>query len=229
MINLRERLFGIVEYHIEEWVDRLSEMGGPGVGGTELAFRPPYTSPAETHDEYVKLALEESIFRTWEEATWCYVYGKYSASIILVAVLLEITLKYELIKRNLLSKTSTLGVIINKASVENILPDQLILKAKDINTRRNDIVHSNVQTDRPESLIHHTGNEHEIEPINDLSKNISEDGWISGDGETIEISFGSSHPTYSRVHIFKRAAKASINEIREILEFLYPRDTGTAQ
>jgi hypothetical protein len=210
-----------VEYHIDEWAHRLEEIGGPGVGGTELAFRPHLTSPVDTHDEYIKLALEASIPATWEEAAWCYVYGRFSACIVLAAVLLEIALKYKLLNRGF-PVSPTLGRLIKKASDAKILPSNLVSNANSVNARRNDIVHANIQTNRPESLLHHTGDEHEIEPIEDLSRNITKDGWLTGDGETIAISFGAGQPVYSRVLEFKRAAKSSLDEVKAILEFLYP-------
>lgn len=211
----------IVEYHIEEWAQRLDEIGGPGGGGTELTFRPHLTSPAKTHDEYIRLALKSSIPRIWEEATWCYVYGNFSACIVMAAVLLEIALKYELFKIGF-SKSSTLGPIIKMAVKANILPEDLVSKANSIKERRNDIAHANVQTNRPKSLLHHTSNEHEIEPVEDISKNIAKGGWFTGDGETIMISFGESQPQYSRVHEFKRAARSSLDDVEIILKFLYP-------
>jgi hypothetical protein len=227
MANTRDRLMKSVKYYIDDWARRLEEVGGPGVGGTELAFRPQLTSPVGTHDEYVRSALETSIPATWEEAAWCYVYGRFSACIVLAAVLLEIALKYELLKRGL-PTSLTLGRIIQRASDANILPINLISKANSVNRRRNDIVHANIQKDRPESLLHHTGDEHEIEPIKDLSRNITKDGWLTGDGETIVISFGAAGPTYSRVHAFKLAARASLDDVKDILKFLYPLEPSPA-
>lgn len=224
MTKTSDRLMKIVGYRVEEWAQRLDEVGGPGGGSTELAYRPRLTSPADTHDDYIQLALESSIPRVWEDATWCYVYGRFSACIVMTAVLLEVALKYELFKRGL-STSSTLGNIIQKAGKANILTDDLISRANSINGRRNDIVHANIQTNRPESLVHHTGNEHEIEPIEDISNKISNDGWLTGDGETITISFGASQPTYSRVHEFKRAARSSLAEIEDILKVLYPLES----
>lgn len=221
MNNMRDRLMKTVEYHIDEWAHRLEEIGGPGVGGTELAFRPHPTSPVDTSDEYIRSALETSIPATWEEAAWCYVYGRFSACIVLAAVLLEIALKYELLKGGF-PVSATLGRLIKKASDAKILPSNLVSDANSVNARRNDIVHANIQTNRPESLLHHTGDEHEIEPIEDLSRNITKDGWLTGDGETIAISFGTGRPVYSRVLEFKRAAKSSLDEVKAILEFLYP-------
>jgi hypothetical protein len=221
MPDLREKLMGIAEYHSSEWAARLNEVGGPGVGGTELAYHPHFVQQADTEDEYIRMALETSIPQTWEEATWCYVYGQFRACILLCATVLELAIKYELFRRDQ-STSSTLGPIIDKCGKMRVLSESLVAKAKSVNIRRNDVIHANIQTDRPESLLYHTGEEHEIEPIEDLSRNITSDGGFTGDGETISIFFTEGRVSYSRVHAFKKAARASLLDVREILGFLYP-------
>lgn len=221
MPDLRERLIKIAEYHSSEWAARLNEVGGPCVGGTELVYRPHFVQQVETEDEYIKMALETSIPQTWEEAAWCYVYGQFRACILLCATLLELTLKYELYRRDQ-STSSTLGPIIGKCGKIGVLTESLVAKAESVNIRRNDVIHANIQTDRPASLLYHTGEEHEIEPIEDLSRNITSDGWLTGNGETISISFAGGRVSHSRVHAFKQAARASLLDVREILKFLYP-------
>ena len=218
--KLQERLLKITEYHSLEWAQRLKDVGGPGVGGTELAYRPNNIQHAKTEDEYIRMALESSIPQTWEEAAWCYVYGNYRACILLSATLLEIALKYELYRQDKLTFT-TLGPLIKKCERNGILKEQSVTLARSINLRRNDIIHANIQTDRPESLLHHTGEEHEHEPVHDLSRIVTENGSLTGDGEIIKITPLANRPMYSRVHIFKRAAQASLFDVRAILKNLY--------
>lgn len=217
---IEDRLRRIADYHLSDWAQRLEEIGGPGVGGTELAYAPHFIKSAETKDQQIAMALEGSVTATWEEAAWCYVYGNYRAAIVLSAALLEIALKYELYRRGY-QKSGTLGKIIGESSRQRIITKTIHALAKSINQRRNDVMHANIQIDRPESLLYHTGDEHETEQLTDLSRNITEDGWITGDGETIKISFGKGQSQYSRVHIFRRAARASLFEVREILKSLY--------
>lgn len=216
---LEERLRKIADYHISEWAQRLEDIGGPGVGGTELTYAPRFIQSAETQDELVAMALENSIPATWEEATWCYVFGEFRACIVMSAALLEIALKYELYRKSI-QTSGTLGTVIQKCSKEGIIPESIRLFAQSINQRRNDVMHVNIQIDRPESLLSRTGTEHAIEPIRDLSRNIR-DGWITGDDEAIEISFGKEQCDYSRVLMFKKAARASLFEVREVMKFLY--------
>lgn len=219
--RLEERLRGIANYHISEWAQRLDDVGGPGVGGTELAYAPHFVQSAGTQDELVAMALEASIPATWEEAAWCYVFGRFRACIVMSAALLEIALKYELYRRGV-RQAGTLGTIIEKCGKQGTIPEHIRLLAQSVNQRRNDVMHANIQMDRPDSLLAHTGDEHEMEPIEDLSRNITRDGWITGDGETIEMSFGKERTNYSRVLLFKRAARANLFETREVLKHLYP-------
>jgi HEPN domain-containing protein len=218
---IEERLKRMADYHLSDWARRLGEVGGPGVGGTELAYAPHLVKSAEAKGQLIAMALESSITATWEEAAWCYVYGNYRAAIVLAAALLEIALKYELYRKTGYQKSGTLGSIIQECRKQGIITEMTCPLAESINQRRNDVMHANIQIDRPESLLHHTGNEHETEPLTDLSRNITEDGSFTGDGETIEISFGKGQSQYSRVHIFRRAARASLFGVREVLKSLY--------
>jgi|GEM_PF-2651823 len=212
---LQKRLRLIAEYEIPEWALRLEEVGGPGVGGTELAYTPHFVHAAENDKEFVAMALESSIPRTWEEAAWCYVYGKFRACIVMSAALLEITLRYELYRRDITKDTWALGKIIKRCSQEGIISDPIRSLAELINQRRNDIMHSNIQRQRPKSLLYHTGDEHEIEPITNLSRIL-----VTADGKPAAIPPNAEH-SYSVVFEFKRAARASLFDTRDILKYFY--------
>ena len=220
--ELEQRLLDITRYHSQDWAKRLNEIGGPGVDGTELANRPSVIHQADTENEMVLMALQSSISQTWEEAAWCYVYGNFRASILLSATTLELVVKFELFRRGFSVSSKTLGRLISLAKEKSIITEASALIAKSINERRNDIIHANIQTDCPESLLHHLGKEHEVEPIQDMSRNITKDGWITGDGETISISFMGEQPKYSKIHLFMHAARASMFELKELLKFFYP-------
>lgn len=219
--KLEQRLLDITMYHSREWAKRLEEIGGPGVGGTELAYRPKVIQQAETENEMVLLALQSSISQTWEEAAWCYAYGWFRASILLSAMTLELILKFELFRRGYPVSSKTLGRLIFLAKEKGVITDAVASLARSITTRRNDITHANIQTDRPESLFRHLGEEHEVEPIQDISRNVTKDGWLTGDGETISVSPTGKQPTYYLIHLFLRAARASLFELKEVLKFFY--------
>lgn len=218
--SLEERLRRTADYHLPDWAQRLEDIGGPGVGGTELAYAPHFVQSAATKDELIAMALENSITATWEETAWCYVFGNFRASIVLSAALLEIALKYELYRKGH-QGSGTLGKIIRESSAQKIITPPVRSLAESINQRRNDVMHANIQMDRPDSLLSHTGDEHETEPLTDLSRNITHNGSITGNGETIEVSFGKDQSKYSKVHLFRRAARVSLLEVREVLKFLY--------
>jgi len=218
---LQDRVRRISEYDLPDQAKRLEEVGGPGVGGTELECAPNYVHQADTKDEYVGMALEHSIREIWQEASWCYVLGQYRACIVLSAALLEVTLKYELYRSGN-PATGTLGSLIQASSKQGFLPEGVLPLAQAINSRRNDIMHANIELERPESLVEHTGDEHEVEPITLPSPNIGPDGWITGSGEVIGISLSKGHPAYSRILEFKRAARANLFDVRTILRHLYP-------
>jgi hypothetical protein len=134
---------------------------------------------------------------------------------------LELSLKYELYRRDEPIPFKLSRIILRCGEI-SVLSETFVAKANSVNTRRNDVIHAKIQTDRPESLLDHTGEEHEIEPIEDLSKIISGDGLLMGDEETNLTSFGGGRGSYSRIYYFKKAARSNMFEVREILEFLYP-------
>ena len=220
--DLKERLKWMHDYHIEEYAKRLREIGGPGVGGTELHYSPPITEKAETNEEMKKQALELNIRLLWEEATWCYVYGHFRACIVLLATLTEAALKLELEKNYIQYNKSRagLGACINLCKEKEILSNEVAKTAYKINDKRNDIMHANIERVRPESILYHLGPEHEIEPIEDISRSICNDGSFTGDGETIEWSLGRG---YNRVYLYKRAAKETLENTENVLKFLYSR------
>jgi len=220
--NLKERLRWMFEHHIKEYAKRLEEIGGPGVGGTELRYSPPTTEKAETREEMKRQALEFSIHLRWEEATWCYVHGHFRACIVLLATLVEAALKLELEKKQIdYDDKTTLGDCIRLCNRSGILSPGTKEIAYQINKRRNDVVHANIERKRPESLLLDLGPEHEIEPIEDTSRNISSDGYFVCDGETIEWSPGKG---YSRIYLYKHAAKETLENTEKVLKFLYPRN-----
>lgn len=216
--NLKKRLRHIHEYHVEEYAQRLEEIGGPGVGGTEPRHYPHSVTKAEAEDELKMMALQQSVSTLWSEATWCYVYGQFRACITLMAALLEATLKLEFQKRGIEydDRRASLGRCIENAS--GFIPEWIARLAYEVSSRRNDVVHANIETQRPGSILHHSGPEHEVEPIRDMSRNIK-DGAITGDGELLVWS---SETGWQRVYLYKRAAKETIETTERILGFLYP-------
>ena len=229
--DLKERIKRINEYHREEYAKRLDEIGGPGVGGTELEYSPfQGVFMADTPEKEKQLVLMESISKLWEEATWSYVYGNFRGCIVLLAIMIERVLKLELEKKEISAKGKKLGYCINLCKSNEIFPNEdnnnIVKAAKFINEIRNDVVHANIELNRPKSLLYHTGSEHEVEEIKDLSKNIkvAEDGslFLTGDGEHISFNFVGK-PSAKHIYPYKKAAKDAIKEAEKILKCLYPK------
>lgn len=229
--NLKERIKKVNEYHREEYAKRLDEIGGPGVGGTELKYSPFRGGfMADTPEKEKQLVLMESISKLWEEATWSYVYGHFRACIVLLAIMIERVLKLELEKRRVSAKGKQLGSCINYCKSNGIFPkddnNDIVKAAKFINEIRNDTIHANIELNRPKSLLYYTGPEHEVEEIKDLSKNIkvAKDGslYLTGNGEYISFNFVSK-PSAKHIYPYKKAAKDTIKEAEKILKYLYPK------
>ena len=216
--DLKHLLRDMHEYHIDEYVARLQEIGGPGVGGTEPRHHPHAVTKAETEDELKMIALQQSVSTLWSEASWCYVYGQFRACIALMAALLEATLKLQFEQRSIEydRERTTLGKCVDKAST--FLPAEIVEAAERVNHARNDVVHANIERTRPESLFHPLGPEHEVQSVEDLSRNIK-DAAITGDGELLTWS---SERGWERVFLYKHAARETIENAERILSFLCP-------
>lgn len=227
--DFKQRLRETDNYHLEERAKRLEEIGGPGVGGLELRYSPSFIKSGELVDEedekkMTVLALQDSIHERWCEATSCYVNGHFRSCVIILASLVETSLKLELEWKDIPYGEITLGGCIKLCMEKGILPNgenaSIIHSLKRINKSRNDVIHANIERRAPASLIHYTGNEHESEPVQDISKNISGDGAITGNGETISIHFG-KETKVNKVYPFKAAARKTLEETREVFKFLY--------
>jgi len=230
--NLKERIKKIDEYHREERAKRLAEVGGPGVGGTELEYSPFQNGGfiADTLEKEKQLVLMDSIPKLWNEATWSYVYDHHRACVVLIAIMIERVLKLELEKKGISTQGKQLGPCIRYCKCNAIFPNDessaIVKAARLINKARNDVVHANIELDRPKSLLYDTGIEHETEEIKDLSKNIkvAEDGslWLKGDGEIISFNV-LGRPSAKHIYPYKKAAKNAIKEAKKILKHLYPK------
>jgi hypothetical protein len=224
--ELKKTLRWMDEYHLDERAERLQEIGGLGVGGLEPRYSPHFIRRAETEKETMLLALQDSIFKLWNEAAMCYVDGQFRACIVLLAMLLEAALKYELQRQDVkFSKLLTLGQCIKKCKECGILSEDedspviaALLKA---NENRNDVVHANIERDRPNSLLDATGPEHEVRRVRNASRYIK-NGAITGDGDT--ISFG--REGLNIIYRYKTVAKGTLECAETVLRFLYPLAPG---
>jgi len=220
--DLKNLLRSMDEHQLKERAERLKEIEGPGGGGTEPRYYPYFITQANTEKELRLMVLQDSIFDLWNEAAMCYVDGQFRACIVLIATLLEATLKYELERQGIdFPELLTLGGCIDRCSRRHVLPEDetnpVTRAALKVNECRNDILHANIERHRPQSLFITDGPEHEVRPLRDPSRYIR-DGALTGDGET--ISFGQGG--LSIVYRYKAAAKNTLTDTEEVLKYLYP-------
>lgn len=220
--DLKKTLRWMDEYHLEERAERLKDIGGSGVGGLEPQYWPNFITRAETEKEMKLMALEDSIFMLWSEAAMCYVNGEFRACIVLFATLVEAALKFELERKGIdYPERFTLGECVGRCRQHRILPenvdDAVTEAALKVNDYRNDVVHANIERRRPESLLIGEGPEHEVKPVQDVSRYIKH-GAITGDGETISFGRGG----LSILYRYKVAAKNTLECTEKLLKFLYP-------
>ena len=212
--KIKDRLRKILEYCIDDYAERVIEIGGLGVGGAEIedygrrireAAAEWEIETREDWDEERKkelrgslegMALQHSIDNLWNEAAFSYIYGHFRACIILLASLLEALLKLNRGKGNYMTydENLTLGTLIDRCASENIIFEQEIIQAaKRINDRRNDLLHFNRERKDAFNFLEFDGMEHELKIVKESQ------GFI--------------------ILEYKNAARATIKDMRLILKF----------
>lgn len=234
--RLEERLKRIAGYHIKEYAKRLDEVGGPGVGGTELDVKIPYYEVITLKQDVKKLtkedinkqkinALSESIGRLWGEAAWSYVYGHFRGCITLLAILTERALKLKLEQEGLDTKGKTLGHCISCCQCKEILPsdvnDETMKAINFVNQKRNDVVHANIELKRPESLLTFKASEHEIVSMSEMPDEIRK--CICTENGKRTYLPPEAEQKASVIYEYKKAAKDTLNETKKVLQFLFQK------
>ena len=224
--DLKERIKRINEYHREEYAKRLDEIGGLGVGGTELKYRPLQQGVfmADTPEKEKQLVLMKSIPKLWEEATWSYVYGHFRACIVLLAIMIERALKLE-VGKTINVKGMQLSSCIRLCKSNGIFPNNdnndIVKAAKSINKVRNDVVHANIELNRARSLLLYTGSEHERVPLEDMPEEIR-NCVVTKNWKRTYLS-PEEESKVSIIYGYKKAARKTIRESEKVLKYLYPK------
>lgn len=229
---LKGRLRDIFEYHLDEFVNRLIEIGGFGVGGIELEYRPHVIEEVSENNKenMVIMALQNAIPKFWQEANLNYVHGHFISSILLSATLLEATLKLELSRKGLNWPGGLGGCISRCGSNKNkgigIISSEIEKYANEIKEARENIIHLLIHLKRPKDDLFYEGEEHEKKQIISPSRNLKNHA-ITGDGEVIQIlTFPLNQPsTYnaSVVYPYKKIAKKLLDNLKQILKYLYEK------
>lgn len=217
--QIKDHLIRVFEYHIEDYSKRAKEIGGLGVGGTEIEDYGKRIEEAaskweiETRDDWDEIkkrellgslegmALEHSIDRLWNEATPSYIYGHFRSCIVLLASLLEALLKLKRGKEDYRTyeQDLTLGTLISTCISESIISGEGIIEATQrINQRRNALLHFNMERKAAFNFMEFDSMEHELK-INE------------------------KHQTFIILE-YKSAARETIRDMRSILRFFREKE-----
>ena len=218
--KIMEDIRAVDEIHLEERAKLLMEIGGFGVGGIELPVISPGARRIDTPQKEKQAALEESIRRLWSDAFLCYMERAFRACVILLATIIEATLRLELEKRQKVYSEMTLGQLISYCRKKNIISKKVASAAYRVNDLRIKALHFKLETEKPTVM----GSIPEIDEIVPLNKyenppvKFHENGSVSGDGVTLVWELGKG---YGILYKFKVAAKGSFAEVKYILGSLY--------
>ena len=155
VLSLHERELWSSLYHLEEKVERLREIGGPGVGGLQPKYLPHPVNKAETKGDYILMAMQKEIVQRYCEAMKSYVDGNFRACIFSLASLVEGVLKIELERRKVKVDRLTLGQTIQCCICKGVLPTKgkVINDLKFILKTRNDLIHFNLMKTKPLEVL----------------------------------------------------------------------------
>jgi len=243
--ELKGRLREVLEMHLDEFVYRLEEIGGFGVGGVELEVSIPYPHAARSSSERKQQALAQAVRKLWEKATMTYVFGEFRGSIFLLASIVETVLKLEVSRRGLESslkdycvrkksrfpmlgklkkgkRKPTLGPLIRFCKKMGILPKHASKLAKKVNRLRIEHIHLIIETEMPEEALEITFRDEFVplsrfkgKPPVEIKK-----GWISGDGVAFVMDFKEGQA--SILYKYKADAKKCLYTTKQFLKLMYP-------
>ena len=221
---LKERILWGLEYHLDEYAQRLKEIGGLGTGGTELQYTPfQGICRVVTNQEKKQHALRLSMIKVWDEASWSYVQGHFRACILLSAATVERALKHELETREIASKGMTLGRCISACRQCKIIPDdgndEIVRAALSVKNARDDVIHANVELERPHESLTCPLLEHEVVPLTDMPEHVRE--CVVSKGSKRAFLSSEQEATANIVYEYKASAKSTRQNALSILKYLY--------
>lgn len=230
--RLRKGLKKMFEMHLDEYVSRLEEVGGFGVGGIEPEVSLPSPTMIRTKQEKEQFELSHAVYRFWENATLSYIYGNFRACIFQLGTMLEAALKFEISRRRLKKslkeylrgKYATLGRLIGFCKETKVILSKengSLKLAGRVNELRVEHIHLLLEQEMPEDIFKITKRDEFIsldefkgEPPVEISN-----GWISGDGVTFVVDFLAKKRGI--LYKYKTDAKRCLNYARQILKLLY--------
>lgn len=219
-----EQLLKMFLMHLDEYIQRLKEVGDFGVGGIEPDLNLPDIGGP----------LEKAIRDFWSNSAMAYVHGDFRGCIFQSATMFEGALKLKIKEKGLEQdlngwlknknrKNATLGNLIRffKSKGKGLLPGETMKPAKRVNHLRVEHIHLLIE-EGPEEAFQITKRD-EFIPLNEFKGNPPieiKDGWISGVGVTFLVDFEKG--TQGILYKYKKDAKECLDKSREILRKLYP-------
>ncbi|MBE3135838.1 MAG: hypothetical protein IMZ43_00330 [Thermoplasmata archaeon] len=235
-LDFDERLLKSFFIHLDEYVQRVKEIGGFGVGYIESDLSLPEITLIDSPGSTKISNLEDAVRKHWELSSMAYVWGNFRGCIFQSAAMLEGGLKLKIMDENLddefknylKKQKSTLGTCIGFFKEKKLLPSNKIKLANDVNKLRVEHIHLLIE-EKPEEAFQLTDRD-EFTPLDRFKGNppikIKDEG-ISGDGVTYMIDFNKG--TQGIIYKYKRDAKVCFDKSRKVLRVLYPPNVSYHQ
>jgi len=230
--RLRTGLMKMFEIHLDEYVSRLIEVGGFGVGGITLEVSLPFPTKIHEKQEQELNALCEAIQILWQNSALSYIYGNFRACIFQLGSMLEGTLKLEILRGGLKKsldeylgrRKPTLGNLIGFCKKNNVIlsrENNSLDFAERINNLRVEHIHLILEQERPDEVSKVTPRDElvSLEEFKGKPPVKIKNGWISGDGVTVIFDFVAKKAFI--LYKYKKDAKKCLNYAKQILKIIY--------
>lgn len=230
----KERLISIIFSHLDEYHNRLNEIGGFGVGGLEPDLGLPFfggTFKIDTDRKKEMYDLQDSVMEYWVDASMGYVHGNFRAAIFQSATMLESGLRLLVLESEIETEyedyfegqNATLGPLIQFLTRQEVLPQEVLEETHRLKKLRNEHIHQ--LKERGLTKKEFKKKRDEFIPLGDFKGEPPvkiQGGSISGDGVTMEMRNGKVGVLYPN----KKDARRAIQYSRDVLQVIYPKDTS---
>lgn len=224
-----ERLVHMFLLHLDEYTQRLDEIGGFGVGGIEPDFDRPLQGihSIDTPEKRRKLDLVTSVEDYWVGASMAYLYANFRGCIFQSATMMESGLRLLVLHAGVQEEFddyigdgyAPLGTLIQFHNRENTIPKEVLEDAFRLKELRKEHIHQLIE--RGESKKEYSKTRDEFVAFEDFDGTppvrINPDGSISGDGAN--VVFGKDGAGLMYKH--KKDARRALTYSRTVLRKLF--------
>jgi len=210
---------------MDEIVDRVDDIGGYGVGNIELVLPQIFDQgPLKPDTRDMRMFnLHTTVLKSWESGCRAYIHGNFLSSTLTFTTTLESILKFKLEEHKIEYTNCNLNCCIDKLVKNDIINSDgdLHTRLKILRNIRNDLVHMNLETEGPRSLLGKLDLIDEYEQIDDNDQYTV----ITADGETKEKPAKDVFPGSAfKIKEYKVPAVVLLEFVRDIKESLYPKE-----